>query len=441
MLDGYTKKPDAPESAWCSKAWCAEAMGWCYQCNQFCPMQPIIAEGTLWIEVGGNTCTPWSSSGARLGWLDPSSVPALAWGWWISQCRPQIIINECVPAWPAEEFWEAMLCRTNFSQETIKMNPKDMGIPCSRPRSYTIVACQPSVQLTAVSQALKESCTRSMVIDAAVYFKATPDMQLQLKRAILERRHIQLTSDELAMFPWSRCLSFGARSRLTDHKRMLNKKMEQSGQVQDKRAMLAMVSQTMSFAGPVRSLVPTLLRNSMCFIISEQRLMLPIEHFLVNGVPLFYENLPPKLQVIPVQAFETLGESEARRLAGNMMHLASVGSILLGALCCYCHNVLPTPESPLGLELEDGDYGSEGSESDSDDPMVPVPSLRRDHHGDLICDPLRHGPEVQRREGHAPRRIPIETREVEPEPEAVFSVRWLPQPSVEELYLFGATED
>eukprot|EP00972_Heterocapsa_arctica_P085224 12557870-Heterocapsa_arctica.AAC.1 len=87
-------------------------------------------------------------------------------------------------------------------------------------------------------------------------------MQLQLKRAILERRHIQLTSEELAMLSWSRCLSFGARSRLNDHKKMLNKKMEQSGQVQDKRAMLAMVSQTMSFAGPVRSLVPTLLRNS-----------------------------------------------------------------------------------------------------------------------------------------------------------------------------------
>eukprot|EP00972_Heterocapsa_arctica_P041976 6191348-Heterocapsa_arctica.AAC.1 len=66
MLDGYTKKPDAPVSAWCSKAWCSEAKGWCYQCNQLCPMKPDISEGSLWIEVGGNTCTTWSSSGARL---------------------------------------------------------------------------------------------------------------------------------------------------------------------------------------------------------------------------------------------------------------------------------------------------------------------------------------------------------------------------------------
>eukprot|EP00972_Heterocapsa_arctica_P028975 4264344-Heterocapsa_arctica.AAC.1 len=71
-----------------------------------------------------------------------------------------------------------MFCRINFNQETIKMNPKDMGIPCSRPRSYTIVTCQPSVPMTPVSQALKVACTRSMEIDAAVYFKATPDMQL-----------------------------------------------------------------------------------------------------------------------------------------------------------------------------------------------------------------------------------------------------------------------
>jgi hypothetical protein len=306
---------------------------WCYRCNQMCPVTPEISEGSLWIEVGGNTCTPWSASGARLGWLDPSSVPALAWGRWISQCRPHIIINECVPAWPAREFWEHMLKGTEFTQETLNMNPKNMGIPSCRPRSYTIVTCRGSVPMLQVSEALDVACTSSLAVDAAVYFKATPEMQLEMKREILRRRHIFFTEQNLEDIPWSRVLTFGARMRLKSH-------IDQSTGFQGtQRAMLVMVSQTMQFAGYPRSLVPTLVRNSLCYIVSEDRLMLPIEHFLVNGVPLFYEGLPPELQVIPQRAFEQLGLSEARRLAGNMMHLASVGSVLLAALCCYRHRV------------------------------------------------------------------------------------------------------
>eukprot|EP00959_Pyramimonas_sp_CCMP1952_P017347 368350-Pyramimonas_sp.AAC.1 len=57
-----------------------EALCWCYMCQNYCRVTPPIGPNTIWIEIGGNTCTPWSIKGYQLGWLDPESLPSICWG-------------------------------------------------------------------------------------------------------------------------------------------------------------------------------------------------------------------------------------------------------------------------------------------------------------------------------------------------------------------------
>ena len=61
---------------------------WCYRHSMLCPLHPEVLERTLRCELAGNTCTPWSASGNRQGWLDKASVPSLCWGMHLSVERP-----------------------------------------------------------------------------------------------------------------------------------------------------------------------------------------------------------------------------------------------------------------------------------------------------------------------------------------------------------------
>ena len=79
----------------------------------------------------GNTCTPWSSCGSLMGWLDVASLPSLVWGAWLHRARPHLVINECTPHWPATTFFQKFLgdssaaCRI----DEIKVSPDTLGIP------------------------------------------------------------------------------------------------------------------------------------------------------------------------------------------------------------------------------------------------------------------------------------------------------------------------
>jgi hypothetical protein len=81
----------------------------CTICNAQCPLVPPLQEHDIWIEVGGNTCTPWSVNGKREGWLDYNGLPSLAWTFWCKGARPHFILNECTPRWPGETVWKRIM--------------------------------------------------------------------------------------------------------------------------------------------------------------------------------------------------------------------------------------------------------------------------------------------------------------------------------------------
>ena len=98
---------------------------------------------TLWLEVGGNTC-PWSSRGARRGWLDKASLASLIWGYSLKfQGAPDCVVNECTPGWPAESFWRMVFPSATVMSKTF--SPCDQGVPCHRLRKYSVVWPSPGL--------------------------------------------------------------------------------------------------------------------------------------------------------------------------------------------------------------------------------------------------------------------------------------------------------
>jgi hypothetical protein len=305
----------------------ARMTAWCFKCNKYCKVVPDIPANGIWLEAGGNTCTPWSTSGSMMGWLDPMSLPALAWGWWMRHAAPHGILNECVVGWPAAAFFNHMLAGLKFTMETVRQNPLSQGIPVTRPRSYTLVALGMAEQLVPLNAAHQASTSRTLVLDGSVFLRAPAGTQYSYKKARLEKRHINLDREAILRLPWSSLLPFGARCRLMEHRKSISK--ESPG------PFFGIVSQTMKFAGPVRPTLPCLQRNTLCVRVPDGRIVMPVEHFLAQGVPIFCDAVPPELRALPDEEFLALGPSEARQMAGNMMHFASASSSLQLLLFCF----------------------------------------------------------------------------------------------------------
>jgi hypothetical protein len=97
-----------------------DGTAWCFLCEKNCPVVPPLRPGDIWLEAAGNTCTPWSRSGAQLGWLDFQSLVSLVWGYWLRSARPSVILNECTPMWPAGLFFGRIMGDSYITQ-TLKV--------------------------------------------------------------------------------------------------------------------------------------------------------------------------------------------------------------------------------------------------------------------------------------------------------------------------------
>ena len=113
--------------------------GWCFAHHKKCPYKaPTDVGGAqLFVEVGGNVCTPWSSAGSRHGWLDPVSLPNLVWLWDIRSRKPDIVVNECTPFYEADVVLK-FLGPDEYDSFHLKFGPDDLGIPVSRDRLYSV---------------------------------------------------------------------------------------------------------------------------------------------------------------------------------------------------------------------------------------------------------------------------------------------------------------
>ena len=105
---------------------------WCCKCNAYCEWAPRVGTSEaglieLWLELAGNTCTPWSARGKGFGYLDEASIPSFIWAFSLKKTRrpPDALVNECTPRWPAEEFFSEVF--DDPVVESAVFSPTNMG--------------------------------------------------------------------------------------------------------------------------------------------------------------------------------------------------------------------------------------------------------------------------------------------------------------------------
>ncbi len=326
---------------------------------------------SLWVEVAGTTCVAWSSMGAGLGWLDGSALPCLVWLFWVRFQQPDIVIHECTT-----RFDEAVLVELlgdMYDVESLNTSPPIMGIPSMRLRKYTMCLRRASGSASASSEAgvgvapvaleaaggvapaavdaaggvapaappcafrfergLYESLfRRALRVTGDVYLAAREDRVAKHVQGEMRRRPYCLSGDDgldrdlaLALLPPMQ------RGHLAEYRRRLG-----DGRPGVDGPLFVNLMQSPGHMGEpgggTKGLVPCLMRGSVLFSLGKNRLVLPEEHLVVQGVPV-PELLPADSWLAkyyplsrPVDAFPG---ALWRRLSGNGMHWSQIGTALL----------------------------------------------------------------------------------------------------------------
>lgn len=103
-----------------------------------CPLHfNNVGNAFMTIYIAGTTCTSFSRMGAQKKWLAMPSLVFIVWAFDTLAALPHLIVHECTPAFELGllvTIFGALyqICSNVFS-------PMDLGVPCSRPRRYTIM--------------------------------------------------------------------------------------------------------------------------------------------------------------------------------------------------------------------------------------------------------------------------------------------------------------
>ena len=312
----------------------------CHVHGRHCTWRPEIdASKEVWIEIAGLSCTPWSQRGARLGWLDEASLPALIWGVSLRVKPPSVVVTECVPSFP-HYFLDRVFDLDEESDEDGEddehkgesqprihpycFSPTDLGWPANRPRQYVLTFPKGGPDLPRLRFSSKffpsswmRTFARKLMLAGSVFMNATWQEKKSYMDFLAAQRYIPPRAAGKA---W-RCehvLDIGDRLRLKDYQ---DKYGEADVNVD--------VHQRLGF-GTGMEVLPTITRNVAFFNLKMQRLYLERELLLAQGIDVQAEaaelqeawgRLPPKVQ---------------HSMIGNAMCVPQLGAILTLLLVSLC---------------------------------------------------------------------------------------------------------
>ena len=299
---------------------------WCCKCNDWCNVCPPTGPGTMWLEIAGNTCTPWSQAGLQLGWLDRQSVAALCWGFFLLKHKPDFIVNECTRRFDAQGFFARVL-GAGHKVTSVVVSPSDMGIPSRRHRRYTIATkCSRIFPAFDFGDIFPHVASRSIMMRPDVFFCAPEDAQQTCLAELLRRRGL-VAPRQSWQATWKLALSFSDRQRLREYIKKYKEGLP---------GCLCDVSQNYKWIRSLSQLCfPTLVTNSIIYNLMSERLLVAPEYFAVNGVPVFagYDD-GDEVMLLPESTFSSFSFKTSRRLSGNMMSIPVVGSVIGTMLLC-----------------------------------------------------------------------------------------------------------
>ena len=305
---------------------------WCYKCQKKCRLSPCgskLEVGTLYMEIGGHTCTPWSNAGQRMSWLDPEAIPMLIWLFWVKAKGVHHLLNECSPGFDDAVFDEVF--QGLYSSNPVVFSPLDLGLPSSRRRKYTHCMKKSMGEPSKVwsHKHLRRLAFRQLQAAGTMYFRA-PEHKVQemcaamaKKRGLVRAKRIRY---DAAMSVSSRLRRDGYITRAKE--RGVFRPMIQRGDI------IINLTQNSRHHRLLKPYAPSLMRKSSLYSLKLKRGMHPLEHFCVQGFPLWVGDAEVEiLNSLPIEFLESLKDSQVRSLTGNAMHLAAVGTAILFIWC------------------------------------------------------------------------------------------------------------
>ena len=308
-------------------------------CREGNKMNTSKDDDSVVIWSGGNRCLDWSSFGRQEGWSGKDTTPFLAWLYSMKKIQPDIWIQECTPRFDMTLLEEVLGADYIIQQRCI--TPQNLGWPVSRSRQWSIGVKKTKFEVIVElnDQQFEALFFREAISKCDVFFEdsdANRCEYMRLQRRACERHQLVPGSTSLRL---AECLGPGAAFRLQGY----ISKCENEPQYKYAEVVVANVTQDPK-GRPVmmRNHLPCLLtRSTMVLLKSKARdvgnaglrgpmLMTPQEHLLAMGWPLWGSPHTCNIK----NALSGLSLDFTKHMAGNGMHVAVAGAMLLYALSC-----------------------------------------------------------------------------------------------------------
>lgn len=329
------------------------------------------AKGGIHVEVAGSPCVPFVKGGAygtSMSWLHDVTVPFYVWIHAVKRASPALVVHECVPGFDVQHLEHALNHPVPcYVVQSLVWSPEDEGIPVRRERRYTLCIrmdlAPPLLRFDDLTW--RALAYAGQAATAELFLRASAEAMTQLKSLYARRRGFPdvrtrsngtqgewswealLTSNERSLVLQMRAeaMRFIAdeASRMALYAVDDSRRVEYGEQVAGRHSWLVNLSQSFSFqprtSGKRIRVMPALLRSAKLFVDRENRresrAVHPLELFATQSLPVL---LPPEHPLTVELNFEKVLEGAGLQLwhlpqlAGNGMHLCSVGKVLLFAL-------------------------------------------------------------------------------------------------------------
>ena len=325
------------------------------------------------VEVGGSVCVAWSPLGKRGGTCSDDHIAFLAWACHIRKAKPVIFIHECHKNFPREVI--DSLLDDIYTIIHVVVDPKNFGHPVNRPDRMCSWGVRFDHNFRGCQTDFFNQFEAKVVVNADMFFTAPEGCkQQELQRLARNKRCNAEAIDIHTCKDWSRYYPSGAIDRMPKHFENGKKRQVIGGNF-----VLADLDQNPGYGPAASDMMPCLVTHGLIHNFSRGRPLVPEEHLVAQGFPVFHEIHGKSLPF--GTALRALSGSEVKRMAGNGMYLPLIGLQLL-YLIAYATK---KPEKParamssasLATMTMDGSPEGWTRMSSSEFPMTPSPKRPR----------------------------------------------------------------
>ncbi|CAE7778137.1 unnamed protein product [Symbiodinium sp. CCMP2592] len=305
----------------------------CLSHNRSCPAFPSPQQGFsgLLCSVAGIICYDFSPMGAGKRFLGNSAIPFLIWARERLCSQEDFFVVECVTNFDDETLAE--LLADSYQMHTLRACPSLFGLPVTRDRKYMVFLARRSlvwcdaVNSVGPQEAFRKLFARPVVMRGDELLRAPDAAVHDFVSSLAVARGLPESGSGSVAWSCYLAMSPANRQSVRDHEQSL-----QAAGFAEQAAVLTNIAQRASHMGPVLSgFAPALLRSSLLWSFRLRRIVLPAEHLELQGYSLWGNE---ERRSVVSDVLPSLRSSSLRSLAGNAMHIQSIGSVLMFVVSC-----------------------------------------------------------------------------------------------------------